>query len=307
MKILVFGAGENGRACREYITRLKEAEFVGFLDNQKESAGSSAVNAKDWEVIYHPSEVGQLQYDSIWVSNGRPEQVAEIKEQLDELKVPKEKVRILLEDQTLIQVLSSYNHYSEKTDPRVIWLHNFAEYALEEKLAGSVAECGVFKGEFSYFINKYFPEKTLYLFDTFSGFDEQDLTTERSFNHDAFLNSEFNDHRLFTYVSEQIVLARVPHAEKCILKKGYFPETAAGITDQFCFVNLDMDLYQPTLSGLRFFYNKMCPGGVILLHDYFHPKLPGVKRAVAQFAEERRGNICKVPIGDSCSIAIIAP
>lgn len=97
------------------------------------------------------------------------------------------------------------------------------------------------------------------------------------------------------------------HPEKCVLKKGYFPETAVDVNDQFCFVNLDMDLYQPMLAGLRFFYEKMCSGGVILMHDYFHPELPGVKQAVTEFEKERGLKLCKVPIGDFCSIAVVVP
>ena len=65
MKILAFGAGENGKARRDYITRLKRDEFVGFLDNQKKNAGSSAVPEGDAVEIYHPSEVGRLPYDVI--------------------------------------------------------------------------------------------------------------------------------------------------------------------------------------------------------------------------------------------------
>ena len=68
-----------------------------------------------------------------------------------------------------------------------------------------------------------------------------------------------------------------------------------------------MDLYQPMLAGLRFFYERMCPGGVLLLHDYFHPELPGVRQAVENFERERRLKIHKVPVGDSCSIAIVVP
>ena len=33
MKIFVFGAGANGKACRAYIERHKIDEFAGFLDN----------------------------------------------------------------------------------------------------------------------------------------------------------------------------------------------------------------------------------------------------------------------------------
>lgn len=67
-------------------------------------------------------------------------------------------------------------------------------------------------------------------------------------------------------------------SRECYCKKRFFPESAEGIQDSFCFVNLDMDLYQPMLNGLRFFYDKMEKNGVILLHDYFHEGLQGVKK-----------------------------
>ncbi len=72
-----------------------------------------------------------------------------------------------------------------------------------------------------------------------------------------------------------------------------------------CFVNLDMDLYTPILSGLRFFWNKMVPGGGIMIHDYFHSELPGVKKALHDFEAELGQTLAKTPIGDGCSIFII--
>ena len=41
-----------------------------------------------------------------------------------------------------------------------------------------MAELGVYRGEFAKEINKVFPDRTLYLFDTFEGFAEQDCDTE---------------------------------------------------------------------------------------------------------------------------------
>lgn len=70
-------------------------------------------------------------------------------------------------------------------------------------------------------------------------------------------------------------------------KKGYFPQTAEGITDTFCFVNLDMDLYKPTLAGLNFFWEKM-ETGIILVHDYFSEVYEGVKSAVESFVKENQ-------------------
>lgn len=306
MKILVFGAGANGKACKQYLAQTQD-ELVAFLDNDAEKHFVIDKNGNK-APVYRPEKAADLQYDQIWISNGQLPAALEMENQLKELHIPQEKVLVLIKNQALLMnILVPYNQYDEETDNRGAWLRNFAGYAAAQNLAGSVAECGVCMGEFSYYINKYFPDKSLYLFDTFSGFDEQDLCAERSLNNDRFLDGMFNNKDLFAAANEQIVLARMQHQEKCILRKGYFPETAEGIEDQFCFVNLDMDLYQPMLAGLRFFYSKMCPGGVILMHDYFHPELPGVKQAVEEFEKETQITLCKVPIGDFCSIAVIVP
>ena len=49
----------------------------------------------------------------------------------------------------------------------------------KKNLKGNVAELGVYKGKFARYINLYFKERKLYLFDTFKGFDERDIDTER--------------------------------------------------------------------------------------------------------------------------------
>jgi hypothetical protein len=151
----------------------------------------------------------------------------------------------------------------EHTYPRVRWLRNFRDYANEHNLAGSAAECGVYRGSFAYYINKYFPGKTLYLFDTFEGFDDQDIDEELT--HDsAFVQSPFSTRGFFKGgTREDWVLEKMPHPQQCVIKKGYFPDSAHDVSsdEQFCFVNLDMDLYQPMLAGLRCFYSRMMGGG----------------------------------------------
>ncbi|MDR2361602.1 MAG: TylF/MycF family methyltransferase [Prevotellaceae bacterium] len=85
-------------------------------------------------------------------------------------------------------------------------------------------------------------------------------------------------------------------------KKGYFSETTNGISENFCFVNLDFDLYQPILSRIEYFYPRMVKGGVILIHDYFSERYNGVKDAVREFDKRNKLNI--FPIGDRISIGI---
>jgi hypothetical protein len=148
--------------------------------------------------------------------------------------------------------------------PRVKWLKEFSEYAGEQKLCGEVAECGVFRGNFAYYINKYFSEHTLYLFDTFKGFDEDDIIKEKLLDDPDFEKGRFGENRskkAFLGTNENYVLSKMTYPQKCVIKKGYFPETAKDVKEHFCFVNLDMDLYQPMLEGLRYFYPLMNGGG----------------------------------------------
>ena len=49
----------------------------------------------------------------------------------------------------------------------------------KKNLEGSVAELGVYKGKFARYLNQYFPDRLLYLFDTFEGFDNRDIIREK--------------------------------------------------------------------------------------------------------------------------------
>ena len=149
---------------------------------------------------------------------------------------------------------------------RDLWLQHYSRYINSHlrDVKGSLAEVGVFRGYFSKRINKFFPNRTLYLFDTFTGFDSNDLQIEAE---KKFSNRPAG---FFGNTSVEYVLSVLPHPEKAIIKKGFFPEIAKGVNDDFIFVNLDVDLYKPTLAGLEFFYPKMVCGGVILIHDYYN-------------------------------------
>ena len=180
---------------------------------------------------------------------------------------------------------------------RILFLQRFAERAYKEGISGSVAEAGVFRGEFAKHINAFFPDRKCYLFDTFEGFTDYDIAREQK---ESLTSAEY-----LKNVNIDSVLAKMPHKDNIILKVGRFPETAKGITDRFAFVNLDMDLYEPTLEGLRFFYPLMSDGGVILIHDYFNASYPNIEQAIDDFERELGSRLHKIPIGDDFSMAVI--
>lgn len=178
---------------------------------------------------------------------------------------------------------------------RIGTLFLLADEIKRSNVQGNVAELGVYQGNFASYINQAFPDKKFYLFDTFEGFArEQAQSYERRYRCKA---DDFSN----TSVDE--VLKRIGFPNNCIIKKGYFPETACDIDDIFCFVSLDADLYEPTLDGLRFFYPRLAKGGYILVHDYGSARYPGCGEAVRLFCSSEK--ISYVPICDRAISAVI--
>lgn len=177
-------------------------------------------------------------------------------------------------------------------DERFIMLRRCIDMILERKIKGNIAEAGVYKGDFAKYMNHFLPDRKLYLFDTFKGFvPERDTVPERALN-------SFKD------TSVEIVLGKMVKPEQCIIKKGYFPDSAMDVCDDFCLVSLDCDLYEPTLNGLKFFYPQLVKGGYIFVHDAGNHSYPGVKKAVYEFCEET-GAVC-LPMMDRVLSLIIA-
>lgn len=158
---------------------------------------------------------------------------------------------------------------------------------------GAAAELGVFRGEFAAAISDLLPERTLYLFDSFEGFAPGEAAPEGLAAAHAL-------------VSPDAVLRVLPHPEKAVVRAGLFPETAAGLErETFALVSLDVDLAESTLAGLRFFAPRMAPGGYLLLHDWNHPGLPGVREALARYEAETGSRLPGVPLCDVSGTLIL--
>ena len=131
------------------------------------------------------------------------------------------------------------------------------------------------------------PERTLFLFDTFEGFDPAEARGQGG----GFVEAHRN-------TSVERVLGLLPHPEKIVVRQGLFPAAAEGIEERFALVSLDVDLEESTLAGLRWFLPRMNKGACLLLHDYNNSRLPGVKAALRRFEEEQGIRLYKVPLCD---------
>lgn len=197
-----------------------------------------------------------------------------------------------------------YSDYKNQMDyARYRTIELIAEEIGRNNITGDVAEAGVDYGDCSWIINDAFPDRTFYLYDTFSGFDNRDITIEQQQNYTSnafFESANYFKRSNFKTPEDQItyVRKRLSHPQNAIFRKGYFPETTIEEENKrFAFVSLDMDLYQPILNGIEFFYPRLSKGGYMMIHDYNHREFQGIKKAVSE-CEKKLGTIPKIPLPD---------
>ena len=289
LKTIIYGAGMTGRTVLKNLE--KSRMDILFADSDSKLWNKEI----DGVMVIAPKDIEKYSYDKIIIAAAMGKE--DIYSMLaDVLRISDEKIE---KDNEAVET------YFRSYDIRNRFLKNFAEVIYDKRIEGSVAEGGVFEGRFSKMISKYFPDRRFYLFDTFEGFDARDVECDKE--NEFSTNIREGLYKVTKTVDE--IINALPHSENAIVRKGYFPETAQGIDDKFVFVNLDFDLYQPMIEGLRFFWPKMV-GGVILVHDYFNApgiieedRYFGIRAAAQSFCKE--AGISYIPIGDEMSIAFV--
>lgn len=154
---------------------------------------------------------------------------------------------------------------------------------LRENIPGDLAEAGVYQGHASRMIHSFAPERTLFLFDTFAGFPENDLDGKAD--------------RRFKNTNLDVVKRNIGDLQNIIFCQGYFPTTTQGLEDhRFAFVMLDLDLYNPTLAGMKFFYPRLSPGGYLFVHDFNSPESDwAVSKVVREYMQDKPEKLIEIP------------
>jgi O-methyltransferase len=202
------------------------------------------------------------------------------------------------EKQLSPELLKFSKNYPDKVRLFNFWLQ--IQRLEKDGVTGDFAELGVYKGESAKLLHLMAPGRTLHLFDTFEGFTEKDLKPETG---EAATYSTKN----FADTSVEKVMKKIGgDVTKLKIHAGYFPGSATGLENEtFALVNIDADLYNPVKAGLEFFYPRMSPGGIILIHDYNH-RWEGLVKAVDEFAENTSCKLIPVPDFDSTVMIVRA-
>jgi O-methyltransferase len=154
---------------------------------------------------------------------------------------------------------------------RGMYLYNWVRETLP--LEGDMAECGTFKGGSAKLICRAAQHmKKLHIFDTFVGIPVEQRNE--------------GEHRVgdFTCSREEVV-AFLEDCPNIQIYEGLVPDTLEAVKDlTFSLVNLDMDIYVPTIAALHFFWPRMTSGGIIVLDDV--TGLYSITLALNEFKEQ---------------------
>jgi O-methyltransferase len=170
-----------------------------------------------------------------------------------------------------------------------------------KNLNGDFAEVGTYQGKAArIFFEHLKMNERLFIFDTFEGFVEQDVTTEKEIGIET--KSGHFSNTSIAKVNKEIT-GKESGDKKLVTRKGYFPDTFEGLEEnKWKFVHLDADLYNPIKAGLEEFYPNLIKGGFLLVHDY-GGEYEGTKKAVDEFLVET--NALMIPMFDKVGSALI--
>ena len=162
---------------------------------------------------------------------------------------------------------------------------------LVAEVPGDTAECGVYLGATSFLICKANQQtakhkRTHFMFDSFEG-----LSEPRPSDGQYWRKGDLS-------AGEEIVRKHLQGCENAVFMKGWIPERFGEVADRrFAFVHIDVDLYEPTLHAIEFFYLRLNDGGILVFDDYGFTTCPGAMVAIDEATGSIADQVIALPDG----------
>ena len=83
--------------------------------------------------------------------------------------------------------------------------------------------------------------------------------------------------------------------------RGIVPDTLSQVTaTATCYLSLDMNNTAPEIAAAEHFWDRLVPGGIIVLDYYGWREQINQKIAFDRFADARKINVLSLPTGQGC-------
>lgn len=201
-----------------------------------------------------------------------------------------------------LEVYKSFNDFIFSNDVKLLGklLHRFEHFMNIKDLPGDIVEIGVFKGSgiatFSKFIEIFCPNsnKKIIGFDIFDTDEANDVL-----NNDSDLDKESMNMVYDRVNSEELSLSAVRDRlsnmniseDKYMLMSGDVEFSIQTFLDnnpgfRISMLYIDVDLDRPTYFALKYFWDRILPGGVILFDEFEYHKF-SESNGVEKFLREK--------------------
>ena len=182
-------------------------------------------------------------------------------------------------------------------------LYQSLKYVARFDIPGAIVECGVYKGASamlagSLFVRLGHLERTLYLYDTFAGMtpaDDRDVQRASGSTAAQLLSArglgEWSKWANATLdeVKQNVRVTGYPE-DQVVFVVGRVQDTIpATVPDRIAILRLDTDWYASTYHELQHLYQRLSPGGVLIVDDYGHWE--GAQRATEDYLVQRNVRI----------------
>jgi hypothetical protein len=180
-------------------------------------------------------------------------------------------------------------------------------------LDGGIVECGCWKGLSSYLMTAFikdtqseFKGERYHIFDSFEGLShptskdviDYKLVDKKGDRKGSFFKGAgaYNA----SLVDVRNVLKDFP---SITYYQGWIPQILPEFSaEKLKFVHIDLDLYEPIIGALEFFYPMLVSGGIVVCDDYGSLYWPGAKKAVEEFAQKHSVKFISLSTGQAIFI-----
>jgi hypothetical protein len=193
-----------------------------------------------------------------------------------------------------LEIASRCEPFTMTSLERQFALYSAVRYIHANGVEGSFVECGVWRGGSALLAALTLQrlgdeDRELYLYDTFAGMT-QPTSEDGPRAQQRWAESEEDGHSSWAYASLEEVEHNLRQAgialDRVQLVRGPVEETIPTVLPaRIALLRLDTDWYESTKHELEHMYDRVPPGGVILIDDYGHWK--GARQAVDDFFRDR--------------------
>ena len=168
--------------------------------------------------------------------------------------------------------------------PRLVALYKLSEEINQRSVPGDIVECGVYNGGSAAIMaslcQKSPVNRNVWLFDSFEGLPKPtDKDGNEALAYEGWCHGDLSK------VKEVLRKLRIPESRVHIVK-GWFQDTFPNVEiPEIAILHIDADWYESVKLCLEKFYDRVLPGGYIVLDDY--GDWEGCRIATDEFLQKR--------------------